>query len=192
MTYSKNNEPGEAPVHDGFAPSAVVEWIADCRQALRKITCGAKSQRDALIAGARMRLAIRSSGGNGDAMRLFAQSGKPVISTDDLADPVAHLRELPPDALADIGRQVSEADAIREQLAIWASRDRDTGPCAGENSACRRFSRLRYLVTLGIVPTATNEQETALRGWLALCRDIKAKEKAKAIGQGAGSDRRLA
>lgn len=180
MSYSKNNDPGEAPPQDEFAPSQVTEWIADCRHSLRRITCGAKSQRDALVAVARMRLAIQMGGTIGAAMGLFAQSGKPVISTDGLADPVAHLRDLPADVLADIDRQVSESDAICEQLAIWASRDKDNGPCAGENAACRRFYRLRYLVTLGVVKGPSNEQQTALRQWMAVCRAKKAKDKAVA------------
>lgn len=198
MSYTKINEPGEAPASDGFAPSEISEWLADCRHALRQITCGAKSQRDALIATARMRMSIKASESVGQALRLFAQSGKPVISMDDLADPVAHLRELPADVLADIDRQVSESDVIREQLSIWAARDKDNGPCAAENSACRRFPRLRYLVSLGIVPPATIEQQTALMSWVALCRANKAKKKAeadakaKAFAPVSGADRRLA
>lgn len=131
----KNGAP-DPSVQAMAASVSLAAWIADCRQALRNITCGAKTQRDMLIAQHSM---SKSVSAGGDFLTLYrSMSGKK--------------KALPDDIMAEIDARVTASDAIRDVLAVWVSRDKSTGPCAAENSACARIPRLQYLAKLGIVP----------------------------------------
>lgn len=168
LKITSQNAPEGAPADDGFGPACVAQWIGDCRMALRNITCGVKSERAMLVARASMKHSVL---GGGDFMAVYRQMRERTVP-------------LSAEALAQIDQQVAASDVIREFIAVWVARDKKTGPCAEENAVCRRFSRLRYLVKLGILVAPTPEQEDGIREMIARKKAHKAKV--------SGADRRLA
>lgn len=151
LKITSQKEQDGVPADDGFGPATVAHWIGDCRMTLRNITCGAKSERVMLVARASMK---HSVSGGGDFMSVYRQMRQRTLP-------------LSADALAQIDQQVAASDVIREFIAVWVARDKKHGPCADENAVCRRFSRLRYLVKLGILTAPTPEQEDGIREMIA-------------------------
>ena len=55
----KTNTPAEGtPIEEGFRPSEISAWVAECRARLRRITGGEERHRAGLMAEARMRQAL--------------------------------------------------------------------------------------------------------------------------------------
>jgi hypothetical protein len=173
----KTNTPAEGtPTEEGFRPSEISAWVAECRSRLRRITGGEERHRAGLLAEARMRQALDLGGNLQDgiqaALRMYqTYVHEEIIDLSKIANAApSALPPLTPEALAGIERKLATAATIREILQTWAARDEATGPCALEDSACRSLRRLEYLASRGWLPQPDYRTQTAIHSWRALAK----------------------